>query len=683
MWRMQGTVTGSAVSRSPKLGSRQQGARLPRSVMQVTGSVAQCNVHEEFATPTLPPGRGNRYGDRMKIRSKVTTLVAALFIVLVVAGIFVAKTILMPSFVELERKDAIIAMRRARYALDSTLDQLRLSAGGWGNWTDAYRFMQDGNHSFMDEQITLEGLRQLNLNALMFFDLNGNFVAAIERDLTTGRPLDLDFMQRRSLPADFPWREKLRAGSTGTGLLQTNRGVLMVAAAPVLDGHGHGPVRGMVMMGRLLSDGEIARLGAQAQVDLSMRETQRGAESAGLIETDSLTSIHQTLDDIYGHPVMTFKVDVPRSITQRGHLAVTYASAYLTAAAVIVLILLVFLLDRVILNPLARVTRHAVAIGEGKDLTTRLDFRAADEIGVLARELDRMVARVAQSRAELIDQSFQAGFAELAKGVLHNLGNAMTPLGVRLSSLRERVRSAPVEDAASAMAELDRGDADARRHADLQEFVRLACGELASVLKDVARDVEVISRQASIVQSALSEQLRATRNEHVIESVRLPELLAQALEVVPDSARQALIIEADKSLAGTGVVGVPRTVLRLVLQNLIINAADAIRESGKVRGSLRVCADILREPQGDYLHLCCIDDGAGIAGSNLGRIFEKGFSTKSKETNYGIGLHWCANSIAALGGRIWATSEGPGRGTSMHLTIPLATDQSIQAARVA
>src|SRR2546429_9895450 len=78
----------------------------------------------------------------------------------------------------------------------------------------------------------------------------------------------------------------------------------------------------------------------------------------------------------------------------------------------------------------------------------------SDEIGVLARELDRMVARVAESRTQLVDQSFQAGFAELAKGVLHNLGNAMTPIGVRLASLRERLRAAPGEDAEQAGAEV-------------------------------------------------------------------------------------------------------------------------------------------------------------------------------------------------------------------------------------
>jgi two-component system NtrC family sensor kinase len=294
-----------------------------------------------------------------------------------------------------------------------------------------------------------------------------------------------------------------------------------------------------------------------------------------------------------------------------------------------------------------------------------------------------MVASVAESRAQLIDQSFHAGFAELAKGVLHNLGNAMTPIGIRLSSMRDRVRGAPTEDVESALAELARRDGDPARRTDLEDFVRLACQELASVIKGMEVDLEVMDRQTSIVRAALAEQMHSTRNEHVVESVRMPELIAQALEVVPDAARQLLIIKADSSLAAVGVVRVPRTVLRLALQNLIINAADAVRESGKSQGKLHIGAEIIRESNADQLHLNCTDDGIGISPENLSRIFEKGFSTKSKDTNYGIGLHWCANALAALGGRIWATSEGTGRGSSMHLIVPLAVPESVSIPKVA
>jgi sensor domain CHASE-containing protein len=619
----------------------------------------------------------------MNIRPKVTALVAVLFVILGVAEILVVKRILLPSFVELERADAHIAMRRIRNALDLTTDRLALSATDWGNWADTYRFVQDHNQAFVADNITKVALKELDVNAMMVVDRDGNFVLASELDLKSEQPLDLDFVARKRLPADFPWRANLRDGLPAKGFVQTNRGILMMAAAPILDGNGQGPARGMVVMGRLLAAPEIARIGAQAQAQVSMVAQRSERVPEQLVESDSVTHVYRSLDDVYGQPIMTLRVDVPRQITLRGYSAVTYASAYSLVAAVVVLILLVVILNRVVLTPLARVTRHAVAIGAGEDLTRRLNFNSKDEIGVLAHEFDGMVARVAESRRQVVDQSFQAGFAELAKGVLHNLGNAMTPIGVRLSRLRDRLRAAPTENAEQAVAELASDSPDAARRTDLEEFVRMACSELALAVKAAEIDVAVMSRQTAIVQAALTEQLQAARNEHVIESVRLPELIAQSLEIVPESCRQRLMVATDDSLKRVGVVNVARTVLRLILQNLIINAADAVREAGKDKGVLHVAAEIVHEANGEQLHLHCKDDGIGIAANNLERVFEKGFSTKSKVTNYGIGLHWCANAIGALGGRLWAASEGPGRGASMHLMVPLGSRQSVSIAGAA
>jgi len=438
-----------------------------------------------------------------------------------------------------------------------------------------------------------------------------------------------------------------------------------------------------MVMGRLLSAADVRSIGALAQADLSLLAPGAIQGREQLLESNDVTRVYRTFDDLYGRPVMTLRVDVPREVTLRGYAAVTHASICLVGAAVVVLILLVSVLNRLILTPLAVVTRHAVALDEGKDLTTRLDLARTDEIGVLARELDRMVARVAESRTQLVDQSFQAGFAELAKGVLHNLGNAMTPIGVRLANLRERLRAAPSDDAEQAVAELQAGPVDPQRSADLEEFLRLACRELAATVRSARADVEVMTRQASAIQTALAEQMRSARNEHVIEPVRLTELVAQSLEIVPDSCRQRLVVDADDTLRKLGVVRVARTVLRLILQNLIINAADAVRDAGKEKGVLRVSAEITGEAERQQLHLQFQDDGVGIAAQNLERVFEKGFSTKSPETNHGIGLHWCANAINALGGRIWAASEGPGRGASMHLLVPLVARETMSLAGAA
>ena len=608
----------------------------------------------------------------MKIRHKVTALIAGIFLCLGLAEILVERQVIMPSFAALEHASARTAMTRIEFALGQTLERLQMSATDWGNWADTYRFAADHNAEFIAANISPLAMRQLKVNALLIVDASGQIVLARDLDLEFERPLGLELTAQRALPESFPWRENLAAGRPARGLLPSSRGVLMLAAAPILDGEGHGPVRGMVILGRLLTPAVLNDISQQAQAQLAMVPPLAAAAGQALEETATTTRIFQSFDDLYGQAVLRLRVEVPREISMHGHTAVVIASSCLFAAAVIVLLLMILVLNRMIFSPLAAVTRHAVALGEDQDLTTRLNLHRADEIGTLAGEFDRMVDRVAHSRTQLVDQSYQAGFAELAKGVLHNLGNAMTPFGVRLASLEERLRQAPTEDAEQALAELREGSTDSARRADLEEFVRLGCHELAQCVQAARADIALLSRQATAVQGTLTEQLRNARNEQVVEPVRLTELVAQSLEIVPDTCRARLQIAADETLRKVGVVRVARTVLRLILQNLIINAADAVRDAGKERGVLRVSAEIVREAERPSLHLACQDDGVGIPQQNLQRVFEKGFTTKSPETNHGIGLHWCANAIGALGGRIWAVSDGPGRGAAVHLIVPLA-----------
>jgi sensor domain CHASE-containing protein len=593
----------------------------------------------------------------MNIRLKVVALVALLFAVLIAVEGVVQECVVMPSFVELERSGARTAMTRINYALDRTLERLKLNDLEWSNWAELYRFMQDFNPAFIATYTTAEALVPLKVNLLLLADRDGRVVFAAARDLDSGIPLDLDLAQRSSLPADFPWRRNLQRGVPARGLVRTNLGVMMLAAAPIFDGSGGGKPLGMTLMGRLLTAAQLRDIGTQAQAALTMHTASPESAAPALVEDETTTQVSGSYDDIEGRPLMTLRVDVPRSITKQGRAAILYSTLYLVGAAITILVLLLVVLNRVVLNRVARVTHHAVA-----------------------REFDRMVGRLADSRRQLADRSFQAGFAELAKGIMHNLGNAMTPLGVRLTLLAGRLRGAPVAEVAAAAAELE-GAPAAERRADLTEFVHFGGEEIDTAIQEALDDVAVIERQAAIVSATLAEQKASAGSEQVLESVRLPELLAQTLDIVPDAARRRLLVEADESLRSVGAVTVARTVLRLVLQNLIINAADAVHAAGLHQGALRLTAGIEQGDGRRQLHLECRDNGAGIAAENLQRVFEKGFSTKSRDTNRGIGLHWCANASRSLGGRIWAASDGPGRGASLHVMFPISVDGGLSHGR--
>src|SRR5215468_612862 len=162
----------------------------------------------------------------------------------------VGQFVVMPSFAELERADARTAMRRIDYVLERTQAELALSAMDWGNWADTYRFVDDRNAAFLTANITSLALKQLNVNALLIVDPAGRVVAGTDIDLASEQPLGLAFTQRKTLPDGFPWRAAGLRARAAQGLLRTERGVLLLAAAPVLDGKGHGPARGMVLLGR-------------------------------------------------------------------------------------------------------------------------------------------------------------------------------------------------------------------------------------------------------------------------------------------------------------------------------------------------------------------------------------------------------------------------------------------------
>lgn len=609
----------------------------------------------------------------MSIRFKVIGSLALLFAALSVAAFLIQLRVLEPSFARLERANAETAMKRVHYAIDRDLQSLQIAATDWGNWQEAYRFAQGRNPRFVKTNFTHTAIAQIQVDSILIVDLEGRALAWTGDVIRTNLSLQGSLEDGGSLPASFPWRKDLGTHRAVRGLVNTNLGVMMIAGAPILNGTGRGRPIGMVIVGRLLTPHRLQDLGSRTQSNLMSTDLSLPANSELLVSGRRDTSVYRSFDDINRRPIMTLRVQVPRRIEASGLKAIRYASASIIVVAVIVLLLVVVLLNRLVLTPLTRMTRHAVAVGESADLSARLNCPTKDEFGQLGREFDRMVEKLQEARQQLIDQSFDAGLAEMAKGLLHNLGNALTPLGVRVAALEKRLIGVPIRDLERAAAELTSDGSDYGRRAELAQFIELGCEHVASVLRESAADVAVMSRQADSMRSALSEHMRtATSAEPVLESVKLSELVAQSLDIVPDASRARLRVDTDESLSRLGPIRIVRSVLRLVLQNVIINASEAVRDAGKDTGMLRLWAEITREAGRDQLHLHAQDDGVGIGAENIDRIFHKGYTTKSRGTNHGIGLHWCANAIRALGGRIWATSDGLGSGTAIHVTVPLS-----------
>jgi len=523
---------------------------------------------------------------------------------------------------------------------------------------------------------------------LIFIAGDGHFVTSATRDDGSTLAADGDMLARGRLSDDHPWRGAVREGRAASGFLRTPRGPLLAVLAPVLNGLGKGPQRGMVLFGRLMTEEEMARVGAQAGVRLATQPLTPtaipAAEGANtIVESDSVMQVSRELDDVEGRPLLRLRIDVLRQITANGYRAVHFASVFVALAGAIVLLLMLWLLDRSVLSPLARMTRQVIAIGRRDDPTVRLDLQRTDELGRLAQEFDRTLDHLADARQLLAQQSFAAGVADNASGILHNLRNAMTPLTVHIGALQTTLRAAPVRDVERALAELGRGVPDPARKADLEAFVQLAGRDVARAVSVACDDADVVANCATSIEKVLQEQAGGARASTALEFTRLPKLIEDSVALVSPELLRDMVVEVDASLRSLGAVRIARITLQQVVQNLIKNAAESVREAGRERGTLKIAGRLQRSGKAQSLHLSFTDDGIGISSADLPRLCQKGFSTKSSAGNSGIGPHWCANAITALGGSLDIDSPGRHGGARVSLTLPLEAAADFPIARMA
>lgn len=620
----------------------------------------------------------------MSLQTKVINLILLIFLAYGALSYGVQRGFILPSFLELEREEAIKNMDRAVQAIERETQHLGVSATDWAVWDDTYQFVQDRNDAYREANLNVQALEGLRINLFYLFDRARQPAWGLLFDLDEEEEIEIpDFSERL---AASPLTALTESDAEVEGLLVTARGPLLIAARPVLTSNREGPVQGTMLLGRFLDAAAIAE---QTRIQLRatvLAEATLDPEQAAIVadlgdggETliragVAVDRVYRILPDLYGQPALLLQVEVPKAISARGQAAVRFALLSLLGAGLLILAVLVFGLRRMVLVPLQQLTEHAVDVGQRGDLAARLTLERRDELGVLAREFDQMVERLAETRKALIDQSYQSGVAEMASGVLHNIGNAVTPLKVRVANLNGTLHDAPAAELRMALTELADPATPGDRRRDLEEFVDLAGREAATVLEETTGQLSGILDQVDHIQRVLNDQERFSRAARILEPVSVAELTQESARLLGDEWRQGLRLETTESLRTVDPLLGARVALQQIMINLLKNAAEAIREQAPAEGGqITVAAGPEFYEGREMVHLRVIDNGVGIDPAQLTRIFQRGFSTKGRGS--GLGLHWCAVTAAAMDGKLYAESPGGGQGAVLHLLLPRAADR--------
>jgi len=267
---------------------------------------------------------------------------------------------------------------------------------------------------------------------------------------------------------------------------------------------------------------------------------------------------------------------------------------------------------------------------------------------------------------QLIETSREAGKAEVATNVLHNVGNVLNSVNISATVAANCVRqsSAVHLDRVVALLEKNAGNLGAYLTEDpmgrkLPGFLGQLAGQLEAEHAEALGELDQLGKYV----------------EHIKDIVWVSQTVA-VVDLVEDSLRMntgALTrheVQVAREYEVRPAIRVDKHKVIQILVNLIRNAKYACDESRRAEKRLTV------RLAGDErtVWISVIDNGVGIPAENLTRIFSHGFTTRAG--GHGFGLHSSALAARDMGGALRVESGGPGLGATFTLELPFEPSQS-------
>lgn len=335
-----------------------------------------------------------------------------------------------------------------------------------------------------------------------------------------------------------------------------------------------------------------------------------------------------------------------RKISERGVVLIVLVAS----AALVIALFLLGTLYRAVMRPLVVLRTGALEFGAGH-WDHRIQVPAKNEFDTLAQAFNTMAENVRQLQLQTIHMERMSTVGQLAGGVAHELNNPLTGVLGQTQLL------------------LDRTPSEQPEWAQLKkiEQAALRCKRIVRGLLDFSRPQEGQFQPTNI-------------NELLLSTLELCEADIKAGKVHVHK-------ELDLSIPPINVNG-PQ--LEQVFLNLITNALHAMDNGGSLTLKSRVTSEELVLPDrrighppqkrpGPWVEITVTDVGCGIRKEDMTKIFEPFFTTKDIGKGTGLGLAISLGIVRTHSGEILVESDGPGKGTTFRVVLPLSKTQYTEA----
>ncbi|WP_204127385.1 ATP-binding protein [Pseudomonas ogarae] len=296
-------------------------------------------------------------------------------------------------------------------------------------------------------------------------------------------------------------------------------------------------------------------------------------------------------------------------------------------------------------------------------------------VGLLARmswQLAQSRLRAAEAQTQLAAAARQAGMAEIATNVLHNVGNVLNSVNISADLVTRKLRTSKALGLGKAVQMMnehaeDLGDfiSHDEKGKLLPSYLNQLVDALAIEQQSMTEELGQLSKSVDHIKEIVAAQQSYAGTSSIAETVQIKELIEDALRMNAGiiAARQITVV---RNFAETPLLLLDKHRVLLILVNLIKNASRAMDDKPELAHQIILQSEM---HQGDSLVIKVIDNGEGIAPENLTRIFAHGFTTR--KDGHGFGLHSCVLAAMEMGGSLEAHSDGPGTGATFTLKLAI------------
>lgn len=279
------------------------------------------------------------------------------------------------------------------------------------------------------------------------------------------------------------------------------------------------------------------------------------------------------------------------------------------------------------------------------------------------------------SQQKLLETSRLAGMAEVATGVLHNVGNVLNSVNVSAGLVVEKLRRSKVSKLGKAAALLterngDLGDYLAHDPSGqkLPGYLTKLSQYLVEENTQLLSEVDLLARNIEHIKEVVAVQQSYAKVSGIFENLQAEQLVEDSIAMnIGAFERHGVILE--RKFSPSPAVRVDRHRVLQILINLLRNAKYALDDVQRIDKRITVSIAPVSEKS---VHIVVNDNGIGISPENLALVFSHGFTTR--KNGHGFGLHSGALAAHEMGGSLRAESLGVRRGATFTLELPVASD---------